>query len=59
MIGIKDMEMPKNCDGCPLYTYWSEGEDYCKITDKGVMSFLNKPNPDCPLVEFEESEDVK
>ncbi len=53
MIGIKDMKMPKNCDRCPLYTYWSDGEDYCGITKEGVMDFLNGPNPDCPLVEIE------
>ena len=45
MIAIKDMEMPKSCEDCPISVQWAGDMDYCKLCGKGNRM-------DCPLIEI-------
>lgn len=57
MIAIKDFEMPKDCDSCPLYNYHNEA---CRITGEGLYHVrIGERHEECPLVVFEYNKDVK
>lgn len=55
MIGIKDMEMPKNCDECVIK---DEGDGmcdvWCAIERREIDREGNRPSW-CPLVELDTS----
>ena len=50
-IYIKGMEMPKNCDSCPMRVH--EGLDFCSVVAFSVEDYLDRP-PFCPLTEVAE-----
>ena len=54
-IYIKGMEMPKNCQRCPLYLQSMDSErnvyEGCAITQKQYNWGLTERPSDCPLVE--------
>ena len=52
MVGIKDMQMPKNCDECELWD-WVNDKPRCNITHVLITSFCER-NDECPLVEIDE-----
>ena len=59
MIAIKDMEMPKNCIGCPMFHKLDGDNNYqCVI----MRSFIDSPKSradGCPLVEIVTCKDCK
>ena len=58
MVAIKDMEMPSCCAKCDEVCY-NEAENYlvCRKTDNVCINEYEERNPDCPLIEIEQSED--
>ena len=53
MIAIKDMEMPKDCESCPFYTYYDNNDDDCRLTGLNVGNIeINKRHPKCPLIDI-------
>ena len=55
---ILDMEMPKNCYGCPFFKqvdYWNKKDEAdilskCKRTGEFTWESVNRFLPNCPLV---------
>lgn len=59
MIAIKDMEMPKNCIGCPMFHKLDGDNNYQCII---MRSFIDSPKSradGCPLVEIVTCKDCK
>ena len=58
MIGIKGMEMPKNCFQCRFMHHrdWCYANPDIQFTDK-EYSELKKRYDGCPLVEIKEADD--
>lgn len=59
MVVIKDMEMPKCCNECPLFHYYLDTNGLihyiCKCGNKEMFSDLkDKRNDFCPLIESED-----
>ena len=52
---IKGMEMPKNCNECPLHFYEGQGICSCRalpaIDDDEILKPWKKKRKDCPLVQ--------
>ena len=46
---IKGMEMPSDCDYCPL----SNGFGHCNAKHEGILSYVGR-DEDCPLIEVTE-----
>lgn len=53
MVGIKNMQMPKNCDECELWSWDRNDEPYCRITCDLITNFCERDDR-CPLVEINE-----
>ena len=54
MVAIKNFKMPKDCDSCPLYTYYNDACDDCRITGEEVQNVkLGERHSLCPLVDIE------
>ena len=53
---IKGMEMPKNCNECPMHFYEGQGICSCRvlsaIEDDEVLKPWKKKRKDCPLIEI-------
>lgn len=60
MVAIKDFEMPKKCEDCPLF--WGENSNCalgCFIPHDYDYYTETYKNEKCPLVEIKENEDGK
>ena len=51
MVAIKDLEMPKNCEGCKCTCDIWDGSTICVLGAKEI-DWENRPD-DCPLMEVE------
>ena len=57
MIVIKNMELPKDCDSCPFYTYYNDAEDDCRITGEGLHHVnVGERHSKCPLINIDINE---
>ena len=46
-----DIDMPKDCDSCPLYSYNHDEADTCCITHENLMNVdTGKRHKECPLI---------
>ena len=54
MIAIKNMELPKDCDSCPFYTYYNGTEGDCRITGEDLCHVnVGERHSKCPLVNID------
>lgn len=64
MIAIKDMEMPKSCEECPLCQHYPLcGQTWCRASNAMMADFYeeipykaNRPSW-CPLIDLTQYED--
>ena len=50
MVGIKNFEMPSNCNSCEHWSLSYDGEPLCELTYEYISQF-DKIQDDCPLVD--------